>query len=96
MCVVVRVYLKEVLPLFWNSRFFKDRRDRTGWLASSAVDALVRINIQLLCGLEPFFAGCRMNTIDRTDIHARSIFHPDAGLGDNIGHRFLLLFLLIE
>jgi hypothetical protein len=74
------------LPFFGNSRFLKDGSHGAGRFTGTAVNALVWINIELFCFLEPVLIRRRMNAIYRANIDARSVFHADTWLGNYIGH----------
>src|ERR1044072_4004218 len=63
-----------------------DRVDRTRRHARAAVDALVRMNIKHLGRRVLGFVLARMNTVDRTDVHARGILGADAWLANDIRH----------
>src|SRR5579875_43744 len=84
------------VPLLWNRAFFKDSRHGAGWLTGSAIDTLVRINIELIMLIVVGFIAGRMNAIDRAYIHTGAVLHPDTGLGNHIGHRFALLSLVSQ
>src|SRR5205823_5774490 len=66
----ISVDLDVLLPFFWSRRLFEDGSNRAGRLACTAVDALVRIDVQLLSRVKIFFVLCGMDAIDRTDIYA--------------------------
>src|SRR4029077_3935659 len=68
-------------PFGWQRLLGEDRVDRAFRLAGAAVDALVRIDEELLIG-----AFVEMDAIDRTDRHARDVEDVDAWLGDHIRH----------
>src|SRR4030095_228801 len=88
----VGVDLNKLFPLLWSRRLFEDRFDRTDGLTSPTVDALLRIDIELVFFLEFFgLVFGRMDAIDRTDIDTSGILHAYAGLRHEIGY---LLFLL--
>src|SRR4030095_4770091 len=88
----VGVYLNKVLPLLRSRRLFEDRFDRTDGLTSPTVDALLRIDIELVFFLEFFgLVFGRMDAIDRTDIDTSGILHAYAGLSNDIGHLSFLL-----
>src|SRR5262245_44066471 len=88
----VGVYLNKVLPLLWRRRLLEDRFDRADRLASSTVDALLRIDIELVFFLEFFLLVFGwMDAIDRTDIDTSGILHAYAGLSNDIRHLSFLL-----
>lgn len=55
-------------PLLGNSSLLKDSIHRAGWLASSTINTLVGIDIELLHLRKFWLAGGRVNTIYRTNI----------------------------
>ena len=65
--------------------------DRTGRLARAAVDARVRINIQLLRLGKPGFILFRMNAIDRANIYTGGVFNVNTGLRNYVSHKTDLL-----
>src|SRR5713226_877124 len=87
---VIGVYLNKLLPLVRRRSLLKDRLYRTNRLAGPAVDAFLRIDIELLFLLEIFFFILgRVNAIYRADIHASGIFDVYARLSNYVGHRIL-------
>lgn len=83
---VVSIHRSEMLPLLGKVVFCEDRLDGAGWLARAAVDALVRMDIQQLRGLEGRFVFARMDAVYRADVHTSRVFGPYAGFSDNIRH----------
>jgi hypothetical protein len=78
----VLVVLGDVLlPLVRRLLLRKDRLHRAGVDAEAAVDALLGMDVELLPVLV-----LAVDAIDRAHIHARDVLHPDAGLGDDVGH----------
>src|SRR5260370_31937029 len=65
---------------------------RTDRYTGAAINALSRIDIQLRHFIERRSAIvigsalCRMDAIHRAHVHTRSIFGPDTGFGDDVGH----------
>src|SRR5579884_1482566 len=84
--VVVGVHLDVFLPLRRDRALLEDRADGAGGLAGAAVNALVRIDVEHLDGLEVGLALGRVDAVNRADVHARRVFHADARLGDYIRH----------
>jgi hypothetical protein len=82
-----------LLPFFWGRRFLKNSGHGTGRLASATIDALVRIDIQLLNRIKIFLALCRMDAVNRADIHTGCILYTDARLSNNVGHGKDILLL---
>jgi len=68
--------IKEAAPR--HILFGEDRRHRTLRLARPAIDALVRMDVQLVLAL--------IDAIDRTDVDARLVLGIDAGFGNDVGH----------
>lgn len=58
----------------------EDRGDRALRLARSAIDAFVRMYVELLRAF--------VNAIDGTNVNARFVFRIDAGFSDYVGHLF--------
>jgi hypothetical protein len=81
-----------VLPLLRNIIEGEDRRDRAHRHASTAVDTLHRINIELRDFLEARTAVLirrvllGMDAINGAGIDASAVLQPDAGFGNDIGH----------
>src|SRR5436853_362423 len=92
---MIRVYSYEVLPLFGRVVLRKDRLHRARWLASSAIDAFIRVDIQHLRGLKICFVLTRVNAVNRTNVNACSILRAYAGFRNYICH-VLSKFLLFE
>jgi hypothetical protein len=84
---ILGIPLGEVFPLFGQIIQRKDRRDRTHWYASAAVDAFDWVNVQhfFLCERSCILLG--MNAIYRAGINAGGVFGPDAGFGNNESHK---------
>src|SRR6266852_6225014 len=77
---IVRVDLDVFAPLLRNFVLGEDGVDGARINASAAVDALIGIDEIHGRGL------VGVNTVHRTNLYARGIFHPDAGLNDDISH----------
>jgi hypothetical protein len=84
--VVVSIHLSEMLPLLGQIILGKDRLNRASRLARSAVNALVRVNIQHFSRFEIRFVFTGMNAINRANVHTGCILGPYAGLRYNICH----------
>src|SRR5918997_3721264 len=89
--VVVRVQLRELLPLVRKLVLGEARVDRACLHAGIAVDALVGIDIEHLDLVVVRLVRGRMDAIDRTDLDARVVLGADAGLRDDVGHVVQLL-----
>lgn len=84
--VVVGVFRDKGCPLRWDGSFLENRSDRTGSFTGSTIDALVGIDKQVFRFLKSGLVWSGMDTINGTDIDTGSIFDPDAGERDDIGH----------
>src|SRR4051812_47759422 len=80
------VSLSERRPLVGQLIFSEARVHGTGLDAGVAVDALVRVDVELLDLVVVGFVGRRMDAVDRADLDAGIVLGSDAGLGDHIGH----------
>src|ERR1700733_9204086 len=89
--VVVRVHARILLPLVGQLVLGEAGVDRAGLDAGVAVDAFLRIYVQLGLVVEARLVLGRMDAVDRTDLHAREVLGTDAWLGDHVGHRRALL-----
>jgi hypothetical protein len=85
--VMVGVHLREMLPLLRQVVLRENRLDRAGWLASSAVDALDRVDIEHLGALKIGFVLARMYAIHRANVDASGVFRTDAGFGYYVCHK---------
>src|SRR2546422_10944312 len=65
-------------PLRWSVFLREDRRDRALRLAGPAVDALVRVNVQLVLPL--------VDAVHRTHVYAGAVLQADAGFRDDVRH----------
>src|SRR2546422_1228201 len=66
------------LPLRRRVFLREDRRDRALRLAGPAVDALVRVNVELVLPL--------VDAVHRAHVYAGAILHADAGFRDDVRH----------
>ena len=90
----IRVNLDKMLPFFRSCRFLKYGCDGTCGFASSAVDTLIRINIEHLSLFKSCLALCRMDTVNRTYIHTGCVLYTDTGLSNYVCHVKIILLLL--
>src|SRR5215471_13278829 len=94
---VVGVFLNVRVPLLGKVIEREDRRNRADWHARAAVDALHRVNEELVNLFESRAAvvvPCvlfRMNAVHWARIHTGRILGPDTGLRNYICHCALLL-----
>jgi len=77
-CVPVCVNLNVVFPLLWCCGLFKDCLYRTDRLTGSTIDAFIWMNVELIFTF--------INAIYWANVHARLVFDPNTGLGDNVSH----------
>src|SRR4051812_5777027 len=75
--------LHELLHVPRNILLGENRRHRTLGLTGAAIDALVRVDEELLIAF--------VNAIDWTHVDTRFVLHADAGFGDYVGHCSLTL-----
>src|SRR5215471_1020187 len=89
---VVGVFLNVRVPLLGKVIEREDRRNRADWHARAAVDALHRVNEELVNLFElraAVFVLCvlfRMNAVHWARIHTGRILGPDTGFRNNICH----------
>jgi hypothetical protein len=89
--VVIGIHFDEVFPLFGTIIFREDGLDRTSRLASSAIDALIGVDVEHLGCFEGLFILARMNAIYRANVDTGGVFGPNAGLRYHISHLNLRL-----
>jgi len=75
---MVCVLLREVRPLVRYVCIGEDRLNRALRLTGAAVDALVRMDVELILTL--------VDAVDGAHLDATRVFRLDAGLGDDIRH----------
>src|SRR2546423_1480266 len=80
----LRVELQRVVVLLGNLELGEDRVDRTRLHAGIAVDADLRIDVELLRDLEVGIAGLRVDAVDGADLDAGVVL--DAAPGDDVRH----------
>ena len=80
------VLLGKVSPFFRQVVGGKDCRYRACGHAGAAVNALHRIDEQLICGAETIFVFLGVDAIDRTGVYTGGVLGADTGLCDNVGH----------
>src|SRR6185437_10244485 len=73
------VLADEGLQVFRNVFLRIDRAHWAFWLTRTTVDALVRMDIQLVFAL--------VDAVDRADVHAGAILHTNTRFGDYVRHR---------
>src|SRR6266478_5360636 len=92
---IVGVLLDVGVPLLGQVVQREDRRNGTNRNAGAAVDALNRVDEELVYRIEPRPAVFvlrvlfRMDAIDRAGVHAGGVFRSDAGFGNDIRHSTL-------
>jgi hypothetical protein len=67
----------------WHIFFGEDGADGAGWNTCATVNALVRVNVELVVAF--------VDALDGANLDAGAVFGSDAGLGNHMSH---LLFLL--
>jgi hypothetical protein len=80
------VFFREVRPLLRQIVGGEDGRYRADRNAGAAVNALDRIDEQLIDCAEIAFVFLRVDTVDRARIDTGVIFSADAGFSDYISH----------
>ena len=83
---VCRVLLGKVRPLLWQIVLRKNGRNRTGRDASAAIDALDRVNEQLVGLGEAGLVLLGVDAIDRTGVHTGGVLGADTGFCNDVGH----------
>jgi hypothetical protein len=91
MSEVIGIDFEILPPLVWHCALFKNGCHGAGRFAGSAIDTLVRVNIQLVMLFVIVFAGGGMDAINGTHIHTGAIFDTDTRLGNHVGHTHALL-----
>ncbi len=84
--VVLRVDLDVVLPLVGQLVLGKAGVDRACLDAGVAVDALLRIDVELGHLVVVGLFWSRVDAVDRADFDAGIVLGVDAGFGDDVGH----------
>src|SRR4051795_8938128 len=83
---VARVDLDVTLPLVGELILGEAGVHRAGLDAGVAVDALFRVDVELLDLVVIRLVRSRMDAVDRAHLDARVVLLPDAGLCDHVGH----------
>jgi hypothetical protein len=83
---VCRVLPRVVGPLFRQVVERKDRGDRARWNACAAIDALHRIDEQLLGVAVVAFVLFGVDAIDGTGVHAGGVLGADTGFCNHVCH----------
>ena len=76
----VAIYLDVLLEVRRHILFRKDRRHRTLGLARAAIDAFIRVDVELFRSL--------VDAVDRADVDAGAILGVLAGFSYYVGHVF--------
>jgi hypothetical protein len=87
--VVVGIDLEIVLPLLWDSAFFKDGSHGTGRLTGATINALVRVNIQLIILIVIGLTRGGMDAINGANIDTWAVLHIDTRRSNHVGHTVL-------
>jgi hypothetical protein len=88
---VIGIDRRKMLPLLGNIVFGEDGLDRARRLASSAINAFIRVYVEHFGRLEIRLVLSRVDAIDRTNIHTGRVLSPYAGLSNNVCHLRLSL-----
>src|SRR4051812_1327089 len=83
---VLGVDVAEALPLVGQLVLGEARVDRARLDARVAVDALLRVDVELLDLVVVRLVGRGVDAVDRADLDARVVLRADARLGDDVGH----------
>src|SRR5262249_42824240 len=89
--VVFGVDLDVLLPLVGQLILGEARVDRARLNARVAVDALLRVDVQLRLIVKPILVLGGVDAVNGAYLNAREILRSDARLGDHIGHPLALL-----
>jgi|ERR1700686_3866273 len=92
---VFRIPLGIFLPLFRQVVQREDGRDWTHGNASATVDAFHGINVEHLFRPELVGVFLGMNAIHRTGVDTGGVFGSNAGFGNYVGHKILLLLRVL-
>jgi hypothetical protein len=90
---VIGVDLNIIPPLLRHIFIAVNRFNGTGGLTRAAIDAFIRIDIEMFERLEIPFILARVNAIYRANVDARGIFCADAWFTDNINSHYSFSFL---
>src|SRR5687768_16269008 len=83
---VIRVGHRKAGPFPGELLFGENRVNGAGLDARVAVDALVGIDIELLCGVVARLVRRGMDAVDRAHLDAGVVLDANAWFGDHIGH----------
>jgi hypothetical protein len=86
---VLGILLGKVSPLLGQIVLGEDGRDRADRNASAAVNALDRVNEQLIGIAVTGFVFLRVNAIDRTGVYTGGVLGADTRFCNDICHLFL-------
>ena len=84
--VPVGVDFCEVMPLFRQIIFGKDRLHGAGWFARATVYAFIRVNVEQFRSFKLRLILSWMNAIDRANVYTCRVLCPDAGFRNNVSH----------
>ena len=88
---MIGVNLNIIPPLLRHVFIAINRFHRAGGLARAAIDAFIRIDIEMFDSLEIRFIFARVNAIYRAYVYARCIFCANAWFTDNINSHYSFL-----
>jgi hypothetical protein len=88
------VLFLEAFPLLGQVVAAEDRRNRANGYAGAAVDALDRVDEELIVGVRTGLVSLGVDTVYRTSVHTSPVFGADTGFRDYICHlKFSLVML---
>jgi hypothetical protein len=88
------VLFAKLFPLFGQVVAAEDRGDRADGNTRATVNALDRIDEELIVGFGTVLVSLGVNTIYRTSVHTRPILGANTGFRDYIRHLNFSLILL--
>jgi hypothetical protein len=90
---VIGVDLNIIPPLLGHIFIAVNRFHRAGGLTRAAIDAFIRIDVQMFNRLEIRLILARVNAIYWANVNARGVFCADAWFTDNINSHCSFSFL---
>jgi hypothetical protein len=90
---VIGVNLNIIPPLLRHIFIAINRFNRAGGLTRAAIDAFIRIDVEMVYRLEIRLILAWMNAIYRANVNARGILCADAWFTDNVYSHYSFSFL---
>jgi len=87
LCEVGGVLVGKAGPLFGQVIGRKDSRNRAGWHAGAAVDALRRIDEQLIVRSKAVFILLRVDAVNGTSVYTGGVLGSNTGFCNYVSHR---------